>query len=235
MIQDCVIDADRFAVISECTETSDMEYLDPENEWVWNLISRKTVVYNCGAIGRAGETLKHNHQPSEIELCQRLAQEAASVTEGEFIEMGDEGQHEFLPFYVTANIGEVVPPKITEELIRAAFRGTIYPDADITIEPIEAGQDWWIVARAERQEGREDKEDLEYCNRHIECWSRLITWFHSQKQIHGAVFVSVATNEELEWDKGPDIYNGGCIQPRLIIGLTAAGSLAGVFSCVVYS
>jgi hypothetical protein len=51
MIQDCVVDAEKFA---ECTETSGMEHRDPENEWVWNLISHKTLVYSCGSIRRRG-------------------------------------------------------------------------------------------------------------------------------------------------------------------------------------
>jgi hypothetical protein len=230
MIQNCELDADRLAVISECTETYGMEDRGPANEWVWNMISTKTVVYACGAIGREGENLEHNHAPAEIELCQRLAQAVAAVTSGEFIEMGDEGEHEFQPFYVVANVGQHVPAQITEDLIRKAFGGTIYPDADVLVEPIEAGKNWWIQARSE-----DLNDDQDYCDHHIELWSKLQNWFHSQVELQTPVFISIDPNDGKERAKGLNLYNGGCVLPRLIVGMTATGSLVGLFSCVVYT
>jgi hypothetical protein len=228
MIQDCVVDAEKFVMLAECTETYGMEYRDPENEWVWNMISRKTVVYSCGLISREGEILKHNHHPAEIELCQRLAQEAAAIMDGQMIDLGDEGEHIFSPFYVVANDKQDVPASVTEEVIRSAFGGSIYPDAKITIEPLEKPKDLCM-----------ETVDLygmdEYTSDAIRHWEELTTWFRSQSSLQQAVFVSIDTDRIVEDERGLDLYNGGCVLPRLAVGLTKQGSLVGVFSCVVYS
>jgi hypothetical protein len=79
MISNCNLDREKLSVIAECMETYGMESRDPDNEWVWNLISRKAVVYSCGAICKAGEVIEHNHHPIEIELSQRLSQEVADL------------------------------------------------------------------------------------------------------------------------------------------------------------
>jgi hypothetical protein len=229
MIHSCKLDADRLAVIAECTETYGMEDRDPENEWVWNLLSTKTVVYTCGAIGREGADLEHHHDPAEMELCQRLAQAAATVTAGEFIAMGDENDHEFLPFYMVANAGQSAPAQITEDFVRKAFGGTIYPEADVLVEPIEAGKIWWIQACV-----GDTEDDRDFCGHYIELWSKLDDWFHCQAEILNPVFVSIKLDEDIEQAKG-DAYNGGCVFPRLVVGLTPAGSLVGLFSCVVHT
>jgi hypothetical protein len=228
MIQDCVVDTEKFVMLAECTETYGMEHRDPENEWVWNLISRKTVVYSCGSIGREGVILEHNHHQAEIELCQQLAQEAAAIMEGQIIDLGDEGEHGFSPFYVVANDGQDIAVLVTEEVIRSAFGGAIYPDAKITIEPLEKPKDLCLEA-----------VDLygmdEYTSNAIKHWEELATWFQSQSRLQQAVFVSIDTDSTVEDKKGLDLYNGGCVLPRLAVGLTKQGSLVGVFSCVVYT
>jgi hypothetical protein len=158
MIRDCTIDLARFSVISECTETYDMEYRAPENEWVWNVISRKTVVYSCGAIGRAGEILEHNHSPIEEERCQRLSQQAADIMAGQL--MGcDANEHRFIPFYVLANDGDTVPDCITETVVRSAFGGTIYPAAKIVIQSLKAEESWWIEATESFEEPADPREE----------------------------------------------------------------------------
>jgi hypothetical protein len=228
MIQDCVVNAKKFATIAECTETSGMEYRDPENEWVWNLISRKTVVYSCGSIGRKGEMLKHNHQQAEMDLCQQLAQEAATIMDGQIIDLGDEGEHGFSPFYVVANEGQDISELVTEEVIRSAFGGTIYPDAKITIEPLEKPKDLWM-------EFVDCQGMTDYYDNAIKSWEKLAVWFRSQESLHNAVFVSVDINQDKEFARSSNLYNGACILPRLAVGLTKQGSLVGVYSCVVYS
>lgn len=228
MIQDCILDSEKLAILVECTETYGMEDRDPENEWVWNLISRKTIVYSCGSIGRAGETLQHQHHPAEIELCQQLAQEAAFIMEGQFINLGDEGEHGFSPFYVVANEGQEISALVTEEVIRSAFGGAIYPDAKITIASLaEQPKDWWLACVD--SQGMEDE-----CDRAIKSWKSLAAWFES-RGLHNAVYVAVDTDYDKEHARGIDLYNGGCVLPRLAVGLTKQGSLVGIFSCVVYT
>ncbi len=228
MIQDCVIDAEKFAMLAECTETYGMEHRDLENEWVWNLISRTTVVYSCGSISREGTILKHHHHQAEMDLCQQLAQAAAAIMEGQIIDLGDEGEHGFSQFYVVANDGDEIPALVTEEVIRSAFGGTIYPDAAITIEDLAIPKNTWI-------ETAEINGMNEYYDNAIKSWDRLASWFKSQSDLHSAVFVSIDINYDREDQKDPALYNGACVLPRLAVGLTKQGSLVGVFSCVVYT
>src|SRR5436853_461425 len=49
---------------------------DPEGDWPYNILSRKTVVYGDGKIARAGEPVTHRVDPDELALCRRLAEEA---------------------------------------------------------------------------------------------------------------------------------------------------------------
>jgi hypothetical protein len=254
MIRDCTIDPTRFAVIAECTETYGMEYRAPENEWVWNVISRKTVVYSCGAIGRAGETLEHNHSPIEEERCQRLSQQAADIMAGHL--MGcDANEHRFIPFYVLSNDGDTVPDCITETVVRSAFGGTIYPAAKVVIQPLESDESWWIEATEsfeeptdpreeywtealepeELEDDYEDEEEKAYRTR-VEAWARLILWFKNQPELHHPVFVSISVDEPYQSARTDgEPYNGACVFPRLAIALTQAGSLAGVFTCAVHA
>jgi hypothetical protein len=212
-------------VLTECMKTSGMKHDFPDQahrDWVGNIISRQAVVYSCGAIGRAGETLEHNHLPIELELCRQLSQGAADIMAGQFIGLGDEGDHELLPFYVTANQGTSAPLKITEAVVRSAFGGTLYPQAAIAIAPLETGGEWWqeVVASCE---GYAENEET------IEAWQHLVQWFAGQSDLHHPVFVSISNF----WDT-PD-GNGSCVLPRLAVALTTAGSLVGLISCVVYT
>ena len=229
MIQDCTIDPNRLLVISECTETYGMEERNPEEEWVWNVISRKAAVYSCGMFCREGELVEHNHTFSEMALCKRLSEAAATIMSGHFIDLGVENDHDFMPFYIVANEGVDVPDCVTEELIRSAFGGTIYPDADILVEPLAEGEEWWKHAT----EAYDD--DIE-CAQKVESWLKLISWFNDQVNLHSPVFVSIDidTLEDIK-RKGIDLYNGGCVCPRLAVAITKSGSLIGLFSCVVHA
>jgi hypothetical protein len=232
MIQDCKIEPERLLVISECTETYGMEEQDPENEWVWNVISRRSVVYSCGIICREGELVEHNHSFGEIALCKRLSQEAATIMSGQFIDMADESEHELVPFYVVANEEVDVPDCVTEELIRSAFGGTIYPYADVLIESLEKEEEWWKKAIKDY----DYDDDIEYNDQRVSSWFKLISWFKCQPDLHSPVFVSIDINSWKNVDrKGVNLYNGGCVYPRLAVAITKSGSLVGLFSCVVHT
>ncbi len=217
MTSDRQIDLNRLAVIQECMETYGMEKKAPNSEWPWNVISTLAVTYSCGAIGRRGDVLEHDRDPSELKLCIDLAEEAANIMRGVFIGMGDEGDHEFSPFYITAAPGITAPKIITEEFIRKAFGGTIYPPAPITIEPLEEKGQWWSYISETDPETQES-------------WQKLIAWFKNSSKLHSPSFVAIG-----EDPLDDDSQNGGCVFPRLAVGLTRAGSLVGVFSCVVHT
>lgn len=207
-------------VLAECMETYGMERDFPAHEeWVWNVISRQAVVYSCGMIGRAGAVLEHRHDPIELARCHQLAQTAAEIMQGQFIGLGDEGDHELWPFYITANDGVAAPAEITEDLLRAAFGGTIAPQATMAIEPLEIGTTWW-------QEVMADSDDDQQI---LAAWQQLMQWFASQADLHQPVFVTISNFGDAA--EG----NGGCVLPCLAITLTPAGSLVGLISCVVHT
>jgi hypothetical protein len=219
VIRDCVIDQEDAPlsqiILTECMASQDSP---AEGEWAGQILSRQTVVYSCGAISRAGETLAHHHSPSELELCRQLSQAAADIMADQFIGLGDEGDHELLPFYVTASEDLVAPVEITEATIRSAFGGTINPQADLVIDPLEIGEQWWQEVAACCQE---DEQILG-------AWQNLVLWFAEQADLHHPVFVSMSHPSESE-------EASGGVLPRLALALTPAGSLVGLISCVVYT
>ena len=238
----CEIDLNRFVTISECIETHGMEYRAPEDEWVWNVISRQAVTYSCGAMCREGETLQHNHELSEIALCKRLSAEAANIMAAHYIHEGDEGSHKFSPFYVSANEGVFTPKILSEETVRLAFGGTIYPFAEVSVEPLH---NWVREKEKEFEDYLEDNEypegdrEWDYERNYVASWRELTEWFKQQPELHDASLVSIdikrsARKNDPERNKR-DRYNGGCVFPRLAVALTTGGSLVGVFSCVVHT
>src|SRR5262245_32753490 len=94
-------DPDRFAVLRPCIESGACG--DAEAEWPNNILSRSAVVYGSGVIARRGQSVRHNVDPSELELCKRLAGEARAVLRGVAVGMGSEGDDEFQEFFVAAN------------------------------------------------------------------------------------------------------------------------------------
>jgi hypothetical protein len=229
-ITNCQINPERLQSLIECLETYGIEEEHPEEiDWPHNVLSTRTVVYDCGAYCRSGDVLPHNHDPAEFSLCQRLAAEAAALMQDQTIEMGDEGEHDLAPFYVVINQGSPVPTAITEEVIRSAFGGTIYPQARITICPLQAGSgQWWEDLNYDYPEI--DAEGIAQRSLLLAAWQRLIDWYHQQPDLAHAVFVAI--------DLFPfedNHHNGGCVLPRLVLGLTKAGSLVGLSSCVVHT
>lgn len=238
----CEIDLDRFTVISECTETYGMEYRAPEDEWVWNVISRKAVTYSCGAICREGDSLQHNHDLGEFDRCHRLSTEATNIMSAHHIHEGDEGNHKFLPFYIVANEGVFTPKLLNEETVRSAFGGTIYPFAEVSIEPLHS----WVRKKEkefedylEDNEYPEGNEEWDYEYNYVASWRNLTNWFNQQENLKDSAFISIDINA-FAYKNDPqrntqDCHNGGCVFPRLAVALTTTGSLVGIFSCVVHT
>ena len=222
MITDCRPDPERLAPLKECMETYDVEGDDPE--WPWNVLSLRTAVYSCGAICREDHDKGiHLHDLDEFALCERLAREAAMLMDGVSVGMGSESSDHFAPFFVVANAGTTPPEGLSEETIRRAFGGTIYPQAQILVEPlVEAGL-WWTVVKADcGMDGGDEGSDC------LRPWRSLVAWFGTQPGLREASFVMIG--EEPLSDE-----NGGCVFPRLALALTASGSLVGICGHVVHT
>ncbi len=217
VIRDCKVDEQLLEPFKECMPLPGTE--PGEDEWPNNVLSSRAVVYSCGRLGRSGEASEHAHDPQELALCRRLAQEAASLWKGRWIAFSDEGSHQFSPFFATANVGGPVPPQVSEEHVRAAFGGTIRADCPIVIEPLVEAGDWWRLA------GGEEGSPL------LPLWRSTIAWFN-QAGLHGACFVQInAASWEATWSGGVP----ASVLPRLALALTERGSLVGMYSCVVWT
>jgi hypothetical protein len=227
-ITNCQITPERLQSLTECLETyGSEEYQPAEIDWPHNVLSTRTVVYDCGAYCRSGDTILHHHDPAEFQRCQDLAAAAAEIMQGIYIGMGDENDHELDPFYIVANQNSPIPTSITEQEIRSTFGGTIYPQAKITICPLEPGSgQWWEYIT----EPETEPEYIALRAAELEAWQKLIDWYNQQSDLAHAVFV------EIDLFPFEDHHqNSGCVFPRLVLGLTKAGSLVGLSSCVVHT
>ncbi len=220
------VDPDRLAVIRTCMEAYDVG--SPDDDWPNNIISRHTVVYYDGTITLAGNPAIHVVDDVELALCRSLSAEAAVLMAGVSVGMGSEADEAFQDFFVTAPVGSHCAVTIDEALIRRCFGGVLFPPATITVEPFSEDTIWW-------GEVAEDGADSDPS--YFEPWRAMVAWFRQQSAFRATAFVRVGDAQELgqlpeeSYPRGTVIP--GCVLPRLALGLTPKGSLAGLFGHVV--
>jgi hypothetical protein len=219
-------DPERLAVIKECMENYDVG--TAKAEWPNNIISRKAVVYGSGVIARKGTKVRQAVDPAELALCQRMAAEAARLMAGVEVGMGSESGDTFRGFFIAANVDDAVPKAITEKLIRDRFGGTIFPPATITVEPLKEAGKWWSEVKYDGSESAAS---------YFKPWRKMIQWFGKRAEFKKTAFVRIGDRQALwqvpreKYPPGTEIT--GCVLPRMAIGLTAGGSLSGLFGCCV--
>ena len=108
------------------------------------------------------------------------------------------------------------------------FANTIFPLATITVEPFTTNTIWWNEVE---QDGEGSPES------YFEPWQNMRAWFTQQQDFIDSAFIRIGDATLLEqiddknYPKGTVIT--GCVLPRLALGLTANGSLIGLFGYVV--
>jgi hypothetical protein len=230
-ITDCQPNAQQLAPLKESTNNYDVG--DANGEWPHNCISRKTVVYDCGVIARNGNPKTHCHDPEELALVRSLADSAAKLMDGTEVEMGSDSIDYFVPFYICANIGDDVPDIFDPESIRSLFGGTIYPPARITIEPLQESGDWWQQLRddyVDNEEYQDDDVAVAYGHKLLDRWQAMVRWFNNEHSFKTTCCVRIGENP-----LDDEIKNLGCVFPRLALGVTINGSVAGICSHVVHT
>lgn len=217
------LDAAKLHVIGECMDNYGVG--SPLAEWPNNILSRKTVVYGSGLISQRGFEVRHAVDPDELAMCQRLAREAKDVMGETRVGMSSESDDSFREFFIAANCDEAVTRKIDQDLIRSKFAGTIFPNATITVEPFsESNTRWWFEVAMDGT-----KSMAEY----FKPWRAMIRWFCEQPEFVDSAFVRIGDFQELHavdrihYPAGTKLT--GCVLPRLALGLTKGGSLAGLF------
>lgn len=230
-IVDFALDPERLAVIAECMEHYGVG--EPTAQRPNNIISRDAVVYASGAIARRGEVVRHEVDPDELELVRDLARRAAEKLASIEVGMGSEGGPDpWHPFYVAANTRAERVTEIDEALIRARFGGTIFPPATVRVEPIGVtGQFWSEFSDYWRESEPSVRDPI------LATMREAMRWFEAEPAFTHRAFVMIGEAEQL-WSVPQSAYPPGtevtgCVLPRMILGLTEAGSLAGVFGHTV--
>jgi hypothetical protein len=241
-VNGCVLDPERLAPLRDCMECCGPE--SPSDEWSHSCIHPQTGAYSCGRLAYPGGSNHHEHDAEEVAHCRRLASEAAAACLGLEVNLS-EGSSALAPFFITANQQTPVPAQLTPEVIRAAFGGTIYPQAEIVVEPLEAGNRGWLAIADSADgelhlppgaESRYTREQLEAFRKdtraewekRVRRWRDVLEWFRAQDALHGGAFVLVGENPLSR-------TNFGCVFPRLILAITRAGSLVGVCGHAVHT
>src|SRR5262249_5613952 len=151
------------------------------------------------------------HDRDELKLCRWVALRTAHYLEG--VEVADsESSSDYLPFYLTTNIGENLADDVSEAAVHRAFGGGIYPRAGIRGFPLE-GEGWQGLV------GAGDSP---------EPWARLRRFLRSVPEVVGAAYLEIG-------DHPLSDTNLGCVFPRLVLAVTEAGSLTGVCGYAVHT
>jgi hypothetical protein len=220
LVRNCKPDPKRLGVLAECMRPFDPQGLG--GEWPGQYLSTRTVAYSCGLLAREGEAVAHAHDREELGRCRRLSAEAARIMEGVYIRWSDEGDHTLDQFCIPANAGDPVPGRITEKLFRTAMRGAVYPGAVLKVEPLKGTSAWWQRAAMMHSDLKDDPAEHERFAR----WERLLKWFHKHPELHAPAHVGFEEPKDGEF---------ASVYPKLFLALTAAGSLVGLVTCVVWT
>jgi hypothetical protein len=87
-------------------------------------------------VGIEGRRLRHLHDRDDLKLCRWIAKRTAHYLEGVRVHWS-ESSSDYLPFYLTANLGENLADDLSETAVHRAFSGVIYPQARIQVFPFE--------------------------------------------------------------------------------------------------
>lgn len=226
-IQQLQLSAERTLALSECMKNYDVG--SATDEWPNNIISRFAEVYNDGSISKQHLPLQHQIDQNQLTLCQSLSAEIAEIMKNVEVGMGSNSSDYFQDFYIVRS-QHTTDHKITPELIQSVFAQTIFPLATITVEPLSTDTIWW-------QEVEQDGEESP--SEYFDSWQNMITWFTQQSHFIDCAFVRIGDStalEQIDQDQYPQgTVITGCVLPRLVLGLTEQGSLAGLFGFTVQS
>jgi len=133
--------------------------------------------------------------------------------------MGSEGTAHWYPFYVTAQANTDPKDYLDETLIRTIFDGCISPSVQLWVEPLKEEGKWWSHVLHDCS----DYESQVQQDRYLTPWRSMIRWFNSQTAFSHTAFTMVG------YDDDHSVF------PRLALGVTPLGSLAGIITHVTHT
>jgi hypothetical protein len=192
-------------------------------EWEYGVLSGRTVAHSCGRLTRKGEAPAHRHDPAELELCVRLATEAADLLNAPWRNDPRPRPPAFHPYFAAAVRGEPVPAQLTADVVRAAFGSALHPGVSILLRPIQQQRGKWAAMPDAEAFPREDADLEKWADELGAAADAFGRWFLAVPGLRGHTHAWLGYGNT---DPGP-------VKPRLVLALTPAGSLVGAASHVV--
>jgi predicted DNA-binding WGR domain protein len=211
--------------IADCTDNHGVQ--KEGDEWGHNILSSKTVRGPSGKLGLAGE-VDAAPDPAELKLCVRLAAAAGRIMGDLALGMGSSGEEQCDRFFVAKHVGFQCR-SLDPWGIRPAFGGALYPAAKIKVFPLAENTSWWktlVKDLRQREHPDEDPYNSNTMRDALGRWRKLFAWFKAEKAFVESGFVFVDKSKT-------DYLRGGVVFPRLLVGRTRGGSIAGLFGAFV--
>jgi len=199
---------------------------EPLAPFAHNLISSAAALAACGRLYAAhGVEGAAVHVAGEATACAAAAAAAAAALAGVYVGRGDEGDHRWAPFSVPLIVGEApfaaaeAAGPLDAAALRAACGGALQPELGFEAR---AADDASLVefdaaaAAAGDVDAQRNMDDA-------------IAWLAAVHEL-GARLGRITYLRPLE---GRDTR--GCVFPHFLVGVTQAGSLAGVFGLTVWT
>jgi hypothetical protein len=222
-------DPERMAVFAEAMESYGVG--DPGAAWPNNMIARDAVVQASGVMSRSGQPVTHVVDDADLALCKKLAGVVEGMMEGVDVGTGSESTDSVHAFFIPGDTSQKAPAIISEKLIRARFGGTLFPGVTVRTEPVDTDAPWWTETRTElaAQSPEAVAGGAVADEKAIEKWLALVGWFKGQEAFVDMAYVEIGEYAALqhlgELPEGTEMPPG--VLPRLLVGLTGRGGLAG--------
>lgn len=194
-----------------------------------NMVHEHSVVAACGRIfspARVDAAAVDEHAAGEVAKCAAIAAAAAAALEDLYVRRGDEGDHCWQPFCAPLLEGEdfdavdeTTEGVLREAALHAACGGALWPELRFKVHTLEF-EACRVVDEAEGDDELEAQSLAEAA-----AWRAA----EAAMRAHGAERVTFFRPLE---------HNGanyGCIFPHFAVGVTPAGSLAGVVGVTVWT
>lgn len=210
----------RPAWLNELLRTFDFT---PPGEWGGTILSTRTILRPSGAPGVPEDDMSRPDAP-ELALVTELAKCAAERMGGLEV-FASQASNSWAPFWCARTQSQQVE-SLASAAVRAIFGGSVWPDAAVVSEPMDAGigalrdafrrvrgqrKSWATILRASEESGS------------LEGYRRAVQWFVQEPRFVETAVITVATGDH------------PCANafPRLFLGRTEGGSVAGIVGVVV--
>lgn len=208
-----------------CSDACSVDDDTGDNSGVsYNIVSSRAVIAACGRVYHPSNIAAARiceHFPGEAARCSAISAAATSALADLYVGRGDEGDHHWLPFVAPLLEGEVFDVVDETGLVRcealhAACGGALWSELRFRVCALQTESDRLV------EEGDEEERPA------IEA----AAWRAAEAAMraHGAERITFF--RPIENDRSA---NRGCVFPFFVVGVTPAGSLAGVSGLTVWT